>query len=319
MENERVEIPEAAKTSLEDFKKAASEIIKAELEPENSYDDPRIMFHYTDDIGLRGIIGSGSLWLTDMFSLNDPSELHHGYSAATRILAEKAMAEGADFERAFASQFGNNLQDKVRNSGHYFCCSFSAIGDDLGQWRAYANDGKGFSIGFHCARLQGIFAGMQSSAAFPMSYDENLLEKTHQKIVEKFFPLMSNPHALGFQAREVDEYRMCLHRYLALPVLRVALHFKHPAYLNESEYRFLKIQNPRDSNGIKLRRRNYQLIKYIEFDWKSAGEGVLEKIVIGPAADFEKSKRFAEACLRESGIDVASVEITQSNIPYRPT
>ena len=36
---------------------------------------PPIIHHYTDDNGLRGILKSGKLRLTDVFYLNDPSEL----------------------------------------------------------------------------------------------------------------------------------------------------------------------------------------------------------------------------------------------------
>ncbi len=279
------------------------------------------MFHYTNDIGLRGILQSGNLWLTDMFSLNDPSELHHGYSAAARILAEKSKAKGEDFEKAFASQFGNDLKRKLQDSGQFFCCSFSAVGDDLGQWRAYGDDGNGFAIGFDCAGLQGKFINEPSPAAFPMIYDETALINAQEKIVERFrhhafsnnaLSSLPSPEALG-------AYWKCLHKRLPLPVLRVALHFKHPAYLNEREYRFLRSKNSRDLGGIKFRARNYQRIKYLEFDWKSAGTDVLKQIVIGPAADFEKSKRFAEDCLREAGIDPANVTVTQSQIPYKPT
>jgi hypothetical protein len=34
---------------------------------------PPIIHHYTDDNGLRGILQSGKLWLTDVFYLSNPS------------------------------------------------------------------------------------------------------------------------------------------------------------------------------------------------------------------------------------------------------
>jgi hypothetical protein len=36
---------------------------------------PHIIYHYTGDVGLRGILETGQLWLTDVYGLNDPSEL----------------------------------------------------------------------------------------------------------------------------------------------------------------------------------------------------------------------------------------------------
>jgi hypothetical protein len=31
----------------------------------------------------------------------------------------------------------------IEAAGHFFICCFSGDGDDLGQWRAYADDGRG--------------------------------------------------------------------------------------------------------------------------------------------------------------------------------
>ena len=41
------------------------------------------VYHYTNHAGLRGIIDSGRLWLTNIFDLNDSSELRHGLSHAS--------------------------------------------------------------------------------------------------------------------------------------------------------------------------------------------------------------------------------------------
>ena len=94
-------------------------------------------------MGLRGILESGRLWLTDILSLNDPSELNHGLSLATTILNGKA-ANGPPESKLFADDFGEVMRlGKLQRSGDYFICSFSSAGDDLGQWRAYADSGHG--------------------------------------------------------------------------------------------------------------------------------------------------------------------------------
>jgi hypothetical protein len=45
-----------------------------------------LIYHYTDGTGLRGILESGKLWFTDIFSLNDPTELKHGLNSAIEII-----------------------------------------------------------------------------------------------------------------------------------------------------------------------------------------------------------------------------------------
>jgi hypothetical protein len=47
---------------------------------------PATIYHYTDDNGLKGIIESGTLWCSDVFYLNDPSELRYGVSIATDMV-----------------------------------------------------------------------------------------------------------------------------------------------------------------------------------------------------------------------------------------
>ena len=56
---------------------------------------PHIIHHYTDDNGLRGILQSGKLWLTDAFYLNDPSELRYGVGIAMDTLARTAAGQGS--------------------------------------------------------------------------------------------------------------------------------------------------------------------------------------------------------------------------------
>ena len=317
MQENNVSIPNEAQRALKKFEDQARAIIKEDFKSLEKSSVPPVIYHYTTDVGLRGILESGNVWLTDMFSLNDPSELLYGYSTAARILTEKAKAKGGEFETAFADQFEDGIKEKFQNSAHYFCCSFSEAGDDLGQWRAYANDGKGYALGFDGKVLEEKFSEIPNPASFPVSYDKDYLYSVQQKTVEKFFPLMAGRGSMGFQKKEeLAKYWQLLHMALAKQAIQVTLYFKHHAYSNEKEYRFLKIQNIHDLGGIMYRPRNHKLIKYREFDWRSAGTGVLKKIVIGPAADKEKSSKFVERCLHDSGCN--DVEIVCSDIPYKP-
>lgn len=54
---------------------------------------PSVIYHYTDDKGLKGIPETGKLWFTDLFSLNDPSELDHGMKHAFKILIAQVEQE----------------------------------------------------------------------------------------------------------------------------------------------------------------------------------------------------------------------------------
>jgi hypothetical protein len=82
---------------IEEFDKRCHNILDPFADKINSSPPPDIIYHYTDDAGLRGILESGKLWFTDIFKLNDPSELRHGLELAFKIFGgyrQYRMAKG---------------------------------------------------------------------------------------------------------------------------------------------------------------------------------------------------------------------------------
>ncbi|MGA9505323.1 MAG: DUF2971 domain-containing protein, partial [Terriglobales bacterium] len=268
--------------------------------------------HYTGDGGLRGILETGQLWLTDVFSLNDPSELNHGFSLLLRALMNNAVSRDAKNFAQGLADFSKRVG--IREIGNHFVCCFSESGDDLGQWRAYADNGRGYVLGFDTAELEAAFTKPDQpgyAQASPLTYDDAQLEDIHRQIVERLFQLISLP--CGSTAVQAEWYT-----FLTLKALNAGLYFKHEAYSNEREYRFLEA-HPSDQPvpGVKIRHRPYSLIRYREFNWRQLAPGALKQIVIGPAADRQQAHQFVGDCLRffHSG----TVRISRSNIPYRPT
>jgi hypothetical protein len=47
-----------------------------------------LVYHYTNDDGLQGITCGGKLWLSNVFKLNDPSELKYGLGMLSHFLEE---------------------------------------------------------------------------------------------------------------------------------------------------------------------------------------------------------------------------------------
>jgi hypothetical protein len=72
-------IPPDMQAELEAFDKgcdaAIAEFVR-ELEAETP---PAMLYHYTDDGGLKGILETGTIRLTNVANLNDPAELKHGF------------------------------------------------------------------------------------------------------------------------------------------------------------------------------------------------------------------------------------------------
>jgi Protein of unknown function (DUF2971) len=314
-------IPSEMRAALDKFRDEAEGILASFLRSLDSTPPPAIIYHYTDDAGLKGILETGKVWLSDIFSLNDPSELSHGFSIFAETLKTSA-ASGPPEARLFANSMDRFLE-RLRDTAQYFSCSFSADGDDLGQWRAYADNGHGYALGFNATLLESSFekqsqGPIPNTASFPITYKDAKLAAIHSDLVSRVFNLISLPRGRKLSDAVVNAYMGELAVMLASHAMHACLFFKHPSYKNEQEYRFLKVCEAGQAPvGMKTRMRPYRIVEYIEFDWKGNDSDALKRIVVGPAADSEKATRFAKDCLRMFSSGAVSVD--GSKIPYRGT
>ena len=150
-------IPPDMTTELKRFDDACTAALDLFIKNLAAKPPPRTIYHYTRKAGLKGILKSGTLWLTDIWGQNDPSELKHGFCHAVKILNRHA-AEGSAELKKFAQGFERLLMgNRVHNAGHFFISCLSVAGDDLGQWRAYAEDGRGYALAFDTSLLEDAF------------------------------------------------------------------------------------------------------------------------------------------------------------------
>src|SRR5271165_2462927 len=111
----------------------------------------RPLYHYTDAAGLKGIVENQEVWFTSLFHLNDPSELRHGVDCAVEELRGRravALQQGDDFTQTVCDEIERLVTHDPRSDLGFFVASFSRASDDLGQWRGYGDDGRGFAVGF---------------------------------------------------------------------------------------------------------------------------------------------------------------------------
>jgi hypothetical protein len=103
------------------------------------------LYHYTDMGGLQGILTNEEIWFTDYRHLNDPNELMHGIGIAKSLLQQRSKQHGL---RPFLFQCIDDLLTKKNfwRVFEFFIASFSRNPDDLGQWRAYADDGRALQL-----------------------------------------------------------------------------------------------------------------------------------------------------------------------------
>ena len=311
-------LPTELKEALQEFYGIGESIIDkfgAELA---SVPPPPLIYHYTDDGGLKGIIENGNLWFTDIFNLNDPSELLHGFSKAVEILDQKTRP-GLPIHAGFVEIFSDFVKlGGIKKAAHFFTCSFSFAEDDLGQWRAYADNGRGYALGFDTLELEASFVRdpKNNPSTFQITYDDAALVGLFSSILDAGMKLIRLPLGKHLTPQQAKIYMVQLSMRISVLCLHASIYFKHEAYKNEEEYRFLQtFRMDLPAEGIKFRSRPYSLVKFREINWKSAAPNTLRRIVVGPAADFSKAGQFAHDCCKE--FYTGPVEIIQSKIPYR--
>lgn len=310
------DIQQALSRCLEELDKVIRELSEEQL---RKFTVPRILYHYTDGAGLLGIVESGRVRLTDIFGLNDPSEIRHGIDRACTILEEESK-QGHRAAGLFAQQFKELMDAHIADMARFFVACFSRSGDDLGQWRAYATNGSGFALGFDGTILETAFisAGPEENATINVYYDDDALSRGMARLVHQIIPVLVFPAGRNLDDDVTRDFILTLGTAFSISALHAALFFKHEAYRNEEEYRFLHARHPGDlRSDLKRRARGSRIVHFWEFDWKERCPNALCEVVIGPAADVEAARSFIEECLRVGGLRADAVKISRSRIPYR--
>ena len=281
--------------------------------------ETNLIYHYTDDKGLWGILSSGKFWINSVFNLNDPSEISHGVSIACNVfkhLASQLTAFDAEFVEKFTSLTRHGLRDIAK----FYALSFSFHDDDLAQWRSYANDGCGFAIGLNKKKVEDFISSQKNLTigGFPIEYDTKKLELLNTQLFILLSPALTTLQKLNLQQPLLNQVLIGISTSLASRVIEVSTHFKHEAYESESEFRVLEVGSLYQSQIISLHRlRESEVVYYTELDWRSRIPDVIETITIGPGADKDKAARYVEDCIKIHQIP-GSVLIQYSDIPYRP-
>lgn len=286
---------------------ALTHSVIAEINRQSNATDA-VLFHYTNDSGLFGILTSGTLHFGDVFKMNDPSELRHGAES----FMWKLRSRNADFA-GLMSEISN--PEKI---AFFFCCSFSKSLDDLSQWRAYGDNGRGYVIHFNRQTLHKLrFSDAPNDEidGFAVGYDSEMLENTLNNLADLFIQVLIayKPSANKIEWEKSQEtlikLTMLLYRIISL--------FKHPAYECEGEYRLLSSHSRHIPPKLKQKQRGKEMVDYRELDWRGQVPNLIEGITIGPAADETKAREFIHKCLEIGKLTLPDEKIVISDIPYR--
>jgi hypothetical protein len=115
---------------------------------------PDILYHYTGQIGLLGIIEQAELWATKIQYMNDATEFGLALRLARQELENIINNSAHSSEKAASVRLQESLHGL--EDINIFAVCFCENGDLLSQWRGYAGGKYGYSIGFDSDALMQI-------------------------------------------------------------------------------------------------------------------------------------------------------------------
>lgn len=80
--------------SYEELGSLFNSVVLPEVEKTNVDKIPNSIYHFTDYAGLAGILKTKTLWLSDIFSMNDTSEMSYGFELVDKAIRHMRPQEG---------------------------------------------------------------------------------------------------------------------------------------------------------------------------------------------------------------------------------
>lgn len=291
------------------------------------------IWHYTNTAGLIGILQSNRLWATAVSMLNDSTEFRYGLDMAEATYIEFTQTHALhDQQRRFLADVIWAAKSALRTNAIYSACA-SQDGDDLGQWRGYA-EGSGYAIGFKAVPLCGICAPDHEPAPWEsrdlhtgwqkVIYDVAEQEKLLMELWE-FAATVTPPPGAQPDGAEWPVIRDTA----ASAVTNAVSLMKHPGFWGEREVRFA-------FDAIRHRRQKLQKFRpgphgvtpYVELGVMPERSPLhlvtthspeplrIAEVRIGPAQD-QKTAELGLRTLLDALGRARSAAVSASGVPYR--
>lgn len=310
----------------------ANIILKYAFKEENlNTNEPlgRIVYHYASLPSFSAIIQSQSLFCTNLNYLNDKKEFKFGVEQVLKVI-DKLQLEN------YSDSILNEVKEKIEDfyKTERFVTCFSKEGDMLSQWRAYANQGKGISIGFDLHSLEDSIE--QPLKGSPVLYNNQKQLKTIEDIIKI---IIENYEQIKDRFDWSDYGYERLARLSIIDFLhRIVSSYKSDGFEEEKEFR---LEYSIDGNFVKhgddevlYRATETMLVpyvilqnKYSEYKKRIAESGdtvehtfinkklPIKEIIVGPSLDFDLTKASLQGLLKK--LEYENVIIKKSKIPYR--
>jgi len=293
----------------------ATDEIVSKIGPEVPWPDS--LFHYTTAEGLRGILGTGCLWATNVSYLNDAAELRYWFQVLRDVVDE--ISRSAEPNEGFLTALTTTDYEKGVPNGVYVAC-FCDQPDELNQWRTYGN-GAGFAIEFEAPTDEAATLDMGPeppglvTTLEQVEYRRDEQIRIARTIVDGYLKVIPDP-----RASTLPELRMALSvaEYVRILARRFAPRVKHPGFASEKEWRIVcRAEDDQVRESLSFRAGGQLLIPYLKLMPKGREVLPIKAIWCGPTSDAALNVASADLLLKRFGYH--DVPVKQSGLSLRNT
>ncbi|WP_426943844.1 DUF2971 domain-containing protein [Pseudomonas oryzihabitans] len=267
--------------------------------PINTKDFPETLYHYTSSTVLLSILSNRSIWLSSKWHLNDSKE---------GVLFKELMEEIYESnKKKYPNGNPASTNEILEQYGSYVNC-LSSDRDMLSQWRGYAGDGSGVSIGLDTATIL------------------RLVETNKDKLFLGQVEYVGEGHTLSVQKtgiiKALLKNKVAPSERFISRALKTAWNIKPIAFKEEREYRIIlnipvdPSKNISSSDNIKrgFRAAHDSIREYYEISFAQDDfQKLVKSITLGPKNTSDT--KAIEGLLTDRGL--ANVKVFRSTATYR--
>lgn len=257
------------------------------------------LYHYCSVSTFASIINKNSIWLSSLSLSNDYMEGKLAKETIDRLLQNSNMTDNDTFRRIISAT--ERMFD-----GLGFCLSQHA--DLLSQWRGYADDGQGFSIGFSKPYLKKLSTEKSEGnvyfdlckAIYKPEKQEAVLWKVFEKIKNNIDSgILKEPNLFEQNDKKERTKTFLLHNWkffvaIAFEILPKLYTLKTIAFEEESEWRLVLIL-VRDFESFR------ENLQWIDVNYRVARNRLIPYREIY-LEDLNEMKRINEVCIGPKNI-----------------
>lgn len=283
---------------------------------------PDVLYHYTTQAGIIGILRESEIWATHTQYLNDRREYVHAVGLVGDLLNERAKSSPNGTQKDVLGEMIARLDDNLA-SMNVCVCSFSEDGDSLSQWRAYCEPTAGYALGF-CSNFLMRRATKQRFALAPCLYTGPEQRRFVSDFVDRVVAENIAHRDLEENDDDYDFWRSGGNFVAYLH--RIAPALKDGAFKSEREWRLISSPLMNTNPHFDFRPGKSMVTPFFRFqlgvDADEVGEPRFRRVVVGPTPNSTEAIRsvgnlLASVKLMHSFTPGGPVQVDESSVPYR--